>query len=372
MQMRQSEQDGLSSWSRSYLERFLEDPGAVETGDFSINVSRIYAKEELSEAERLEATEILRALIPAVEVTVRQAMVDHLKSCEFLPQDICMTFIEDVETVAIPMLEFTSVLTDADLIDIVRSKGESHQSAVANRSSVSEPVSEAIVDSGNAGPVATLLNNDGARLWEETMENVVRLFPDSVPVQKALAGRPDLPPQIAEKISHLISDGLHFEMMARHGAAADLLEGLMQQGGEGATLELLAGYDRIEDADDFARQLYQSQRLTTTLVLRAIYFGQLDFFEFALARSSQTDVKEVRRVLELGAEPPFKQLYRKSDFPAQFYPAFGAAVVRLGPEIKMLQKEWNGESRRVVNRLAARRDFDRKGFEAALHCHGTR
>ena len=135
---------------------------------------------------------------------------------------------------------------------------------------------------------------------------------------------------------------------------------------------MLAGYDRIEDAENFARQLYQSHRLTTTLVLRAIYFGQLDFFEFALARSSQTDVKEVRRVLELGSEPPFKHLYRKSDFPAQFYPAFGAAVVRLGPEIKALQKDWDGESRRVVNRLAARRDFDRKGFEAALHCHGTR
>ena len=152
-----------------------------------------------------------------------------------------MTFIEDVETVAIPMLEVTTVLSDDDLIEIVRSKGEAHQLAVANRESVSEPVSEAIVETGNAGPVATLLNNDGARLWEETIDNVVRLFPDSVPIQKALAGRPDLPPQIAEKISHLISDGLHFEMMARHGAAADLVDGLLQQGGEGATLGVACG-----------------------------------------------------------------------------------------------------------------------------------
>jgi len=139
-----------------------------------------------------------------------------------------------------------------------------------------------------------------------------------------------------------------------------------------ATLELLAGYDRIEDAEEIARQLHKTQRLTTTLVLRALYFGQLDFFEFALSRSSQTDVREVRQILVSGTEPPFKQLYRKSEFPAQFYPAFGAAVVRLGSEIKELQKEWNGTDRRVVNRLAARRDFDRKGFEAALHCYGTR
>jgi len=76
------------------------------------------------------------------------------------------------DQVALPMLEFSEALSDADLIEIVRTQGSQRLTAIAGRSTVSEAVSDVLVDHGDETAVAVLVGNEGAQLAETTMHKV--------------------------------------------------------------------------------------------------------------------------------------------------------------------------------------------------------
>ena len=55
-----------------------------------------------------------------VELAVRRSLSESLRSARHLPHDVALRLASDVEAVALPILANSPVLTDADLIDLVR------------------------------------------------------------------------------------------------------------------------------------------------------------------------------------------------------------------------------------------------------------
>ena len=363
-----SESFGSVARAKSYLRGYLDNPEDQALADFSHNVCRIYMESPLSEGERAHAEELLRDLSHSVEVRVRETLSQQLKTSAILPHDVAVYLANDIESVALPMIEFSEVLTDSDLIDIINNKGTSHQTAVARRETVSERVSAAIVETGAAAPVETLLDNPGARIDEASYENVVVLFPNNDPIKEAMTKRPDLPVRVIGKLVDLVADHLQFELISRHSSSSKLIEKVIGQGNEGATIALLSHYDKIEEAEIMAAQLFRSLRLTPTILVRALYYGQLDFVEFALSRLSQVGVQEVRRQIAAPKGPAFRRLYRRCELPPQLFPVFCEALEHLRDEIRELneEEEPDADARRRVSSLARHPDFDVPEFEATL------
>ena len=122
-----------SEEAKSYLKQFLGSPEDYELSDFSHNVCRIFMESPLTDSERCHAEDVLRELSQSVELRVRETLSEQLKTSKILPHDIAIVLANDVESVALPILEFSEVLTDADLVEIVKSKVAPQQSAVARR-----------------------------------------------------------------------------------------------------------------------------------------------------------------------------------------------------------------------------------------------
>src|SRR5690606_22052428 len=101
---------------------------------------------------------------------VRAALAENLKEYAGLPRDLALTMARDVDTVALPVIRFSEVLEDDDLLEIVRTQDTARQAAVAQRATVSERVSDALVETGKEDVVATLVGNDGAALSDATFE----------------------------------------------------------------------------------------------------------------------------------------------------------------------------------------------------------
>src|SRR5690606_37928193 len=80
---------------------------------------------------------------------------------------------DEAETVAAPVLSASPVLTEADLIGVVRSRGQGHMRAVSRRAAVSEAVSDAIVERGDDETLGVLLGNEGASLSRAASETAV-------------------------------------------------------------------------------------------------------------------------------------------------------------------------------------------------------
>ena len=79
-------------------------------------------------------------------VLVRRALSVALKNSPKLPRDIANKLAQDVETIALPIILNSPVLTDSDLVEIVRSCPPSKQVAVASRERLSVQVTGAIAE----------------------------------------------------------------------------------------------------------------------------------------------------------------------------------------------------------------------------------
>src|SRR5207249_4235467 len=89
------------------------------------------------------AQDIIRLMAKDASVAVRTALAQRLRNAKRLPHDVALRMAHDVEVVALPILTDSSVLTDADLVAIVRNGAAAKQEAIAGRASVSEEVSGA-------------------------------------------------------------------------------------------------------------------------------------------------------------------------------------------------------------------------------------
>jgi len=110
------------SLSHDYVAQLLSEPSPENRAATAENVGEFYADGEPSEAEKAIAQDIFRAMVRDAEVRVREALAQTLKESPDLPSDVARTLAADVDSVALPVIEYSQVLTDEDLIEILETE----------------------------------------------------------------------------------------------------------------------------------------------------------------------------------------------------------------------------------------------------------
>lgn len=87
--------------------------------------------------------------------------------------NVVVKLANDEYDVAAPPPEFSSVLSDDDLIEIATLRSEGHRVAIASRARVADRVGEAIVEHGGSAAVGQLVRNANAELGRSTLERLV-------------------------------------------------------------------------------------------------------------------------------------------------------------------------------------------------------
>jgi len=221
-----------------------------------------------------------------------------------------------VETVSKPILAFSPILTDDDLIEIISSQGEEKQKEIASRSSVSSNVSDALIDTRNEVVVSTLIANDRAEISTNSIQRVLDDFESSDLVKSSMVGRSSLPMEVSERLVTMVSNKLQQESIGRHELSRDQISDLILQAREKATLGLLGGDGNKQDARRLIVHLYQNDRLTPTIMLRALCMGDMDFFEGSVAVRSQVPLSNARAILHSRDRTTISSILKKADLPA--------------------------------------------------------
>ncbi len=339
------------SLSQADVTRLLSDSSPRTRARTTAKIAAEFGAAALSEAERRIAEDIFRTLVKDTEVLVREALAAHLKSTPELPHDVALALARDVDSVALPVLKFSEVLTDDDLIEIVRGQEPAKQVAIAQRTGVSEAVSDALVDTGNEVAVAHLVGNEGAALSEDAFERVIDNYNESTSVADSLARRPNLPPAISERVVSALSERLQAYLVAEHDVSPDIASTLILQARERATATLIDYGSNDADLESLIEQLDRKGRLTPSLLLRVLCVGDLNFFERAMSKLTNLPLPNVRILIHdkgmLGLEP----LYTRAGLPQGLYPAFRAAVSLV------VETDYDGgpnDRRRYVERIMER------------------
>lgn len=301
--------------------RLLANPDGDTRAEIAGKIAGQHA--HLSERERKLAEDIFRMMVRDAELRVREALSRQLKENPVIPHDIAVALARDVEAVSLPMLQFSEVLTDEDLVEIVRSQGAEKQVAVARRAHVSSTVADALVDTRNEDVVATLVSNEGAEIAETTLQRVVDEFAASETIGQRLVDRHGLPLTVAERLMTKVSENLRQHLMARQDLSPEAAASLLLQARELAVLGLAEGDTDVLKLVD---HLHRNNRLTPSIILRAVCMGDIVFLEAALARLARIKLENARTLIHDAGKRGFEALFEKAGLPKPFFRAMRAAV----------------------------------------------
>ncbi len=310
------------------LNKLVQDPSGQNRAETADKISREFSTDALSDSERVLAEDIFRLMIRDAEIRVRKALAKNLAQTPLVPHDVAATLARDVDEVALPVLEFSEVLNDDDLVDIIGDNADSveKQRAIASRAYVSEIVSATLVDIGHEDVMVDLVSNQGAEISEVSLQKVVNDFGHNERIQKPMIERNHLPITIAERLVTLVSDRMRSQLISRGHIPEGIVNAVMTQSQESATIGLLG--DGVEDRDVelLVEHLYTNNRLTSGLILRALCMGDLSFFEAALARRAGVSLINTRILIHDSGPFGLEAIYKKARLPEHFFPGVRAAI----------------------------------------------
>jgi uncharacterized protein (DUF2336 family) len=308
------------------VQKLLADPSPHSRAEVAGKLAGELDARKLNESELELAQEIVRTMARDVAVVVRKALAENLKNAPDLPHDVALTLARDVEEVALPVLETSLVLTDADLVEIIDSGSSEKNAAIAARTTVSAAVSDAIVEKADETAVAKLVANKGAVIEDKSMSRVVDRFGDNPIVQQPLVQRDKLPVAVAERLLTRVSENLRDYLVTHQELSAKSAADMVLQSRERATVNIAARNTDEADVEKLVAQLYRNQRLTPSLVLRALCTGDITFFECALAILANVPLLNARILIHDEGGLGLKSIYEKSGLPQNFLPVVEAAI----------------------------------------------
>ena len=194
------------------------DPVDGVRAELAVKIARLAP--QLSAVERANvaqtAIQIMETLASDAAVAVRAILAEELKASKTAPPHIVRMLARDLEdAVAGPILEFSPLLGDADLLEIIAgARAQNALTAIARRNLLSSPVAEAVVETYDVPAIAALLMNGGARLRQDAVDGIAERACEHVPWHRPIAMRPGLSVRAIRRLAEFVSADL-LEMMER-------------------------------------------------------------------------------------------------------------------------------------------------------------
>ena len=260
-------------------------------------------KDALSDRERALMGDILRQLIFEVEMSVRKGVAARLAKRDDAPRELILALANDEIEVAHPLLIESTVLHEADLIELVRHRTQAHQLAIAMRRELPEGVSQSLVDTGDVSVITRLIENEDAKISDSLMDYLVAESKHVDSFQNPLINRADLPPDLARKMYWWVSAAVRQHIVENFSVDPteidDSIEAVVKDRIE---TEAISGGGPTE-AESAAREIDSQGKLTEEFLVDLLEDGEVSLFEASFARATGIPIKLARRMLyEPGGE----------------------------------------------------------------------
>ncbi len=146
------------------------DPDSVECAELMRNMAKLFRHvvDRCDDEQIAKYDEVLCQLAEIVEAEARADVAEMLAPLSRAPGSVVIMLANDKIEVAAPLLEFSSVLSDDDLIEIVQAQSEGHRFAIAGRNPVTDRVGSEIVKCGDNATVLRLVENENAEIGDGT------------------------------------------------------------------------------------------------------------------------------------------------------------------------------------------------------------
>jgi uncharacterized protein (DUF2336 family) len=298
---------------------------AGERAEATRSLARAWLISDLSQHDRAAAEGALLMLLDDASALVRQAMAEVFARSAEAPAAIVQALSLDQPSVALPVLEHSPLLIDADLVDIVATGNSETQCAIARRLNLPASVCAAIAEVGTAAAALELIENAHAELAPFSWDRIVERHGHLAAIRESMLVLEDLPAATRAALAAKLSETLAQFVVARNWLSPDRALRIASEARDRSTVNIAAG-SRGEDMTGLVRHLRATGQLTAGLILRALLSGNLELLEHALSELSGLAQARVSALLHDGGGASLHALLKRAGLPDSTFAAFRVAL----------------------------------------------
>ena len=298
---------------------------AGERAEATRSLARAWLVSDLTEDDRTAAEGALLMLLDDASPLVRQAMAEVFARSNDAPAAIVQALSVDQPSVALPVLEHSPLLIDADLVDIIATGNCDMQCAVARRVNLPASVCAAIAEVGSASAALELIENAYAELPPFSWDRIVERHGHLAAIRESMLVLEDLPSATRAALVAKLSDTLTQFVVARNWLSADRAVRVAGEARDRSTVNI-AARSRGDDMRGLVRHLRATGELTAGLILRALLSGNLELFDHALAELSGLPQSRVSALLHDRGGASLHALLQRAGLPESTFAAFRVAL----------------------------------------------
>lgn len=315
-----------SNLTDSDIRTLIKGPTEDARAQAAHKICRCIDEGELSAEERTHAEGIIAIMAQDAAVLVRRSLAIALKNSPKLPREIANKLAKDVDSIALPVILNSPVLTDADLVEIVRASPPHRQVAVASRPTLSTAVTGAIAEYAAPEAVERALANDNASFNESGLDTALTRFGDMSPIVTAMVHRNVLPVSITEKLISSVTGELFDHLVNNHELPPQIAIDLAMGARERATIDIVEQAIRQRDVGKFVQQLNLNGRLNPSLLMRGLCLGHMEFVEHAMAELGGLPHQRMWLLIHDSGPLGLKAAFDRAGLPPRLFPSFRAAI----------------------------------------------
>jgi uncharacterized protein (DUF2336 family) len=265
---------------------------------------------------------------------VRQVLAEEIKLLDCVPRRVVKQLARDVESVSAPILEYSPLLSDADLIEIITTAQARHAlRAIARRSPLGANVSEAIGSVLDEPSVAELLSNSTAEIRQQTLDKIIEHATKVRAWHLPLVLRSDLSQRAIRRIAGFVGASLIQRLTERHGLSDETQSVLSKQlRSHIESGDLDAGHGSGGLGSSEAERLFRAGKLDDNFVESAAEAGRREAVITALALLAQVPSETVRRIVQSGIAKAITALVWRAGLPMRAAFKIQTYVMRLPAE----------------------------------------
>ena len=281
-------------------EMLADDPYADVRCELARKIARILPDLRPDEADQLreKSIDILNKLADDQLPKVREIIATELKQTNNAPKELILKLANDIEdTVSAPILEYSPLLSDGDLREIVAAGviGEA-LNAISRRKKISEDLAEAIASTLEIPAVAALLTNKDAAIREDTLVSIVKQAKNTEALHQPLASRPNLSLRIMKRVAEFVASALVHKMVDDAGLDQNTADELIKRSRKKIHNEDV-NIDDEKNAQQIAMDFLNRGMLDDEFILECIAEHRKQLIVHCLALMADLSVQVVEKIL---------------------------------------------------------------------------
>lgn len=163
-------------------------------------------------------SDVMLQLLGGSNVHARAEFSEKIASCDLTPHDVAKSLALDEISVAEPVLQKSSLLSDEDLVEVALNQTQDHLLAISKRETINEAVTNVLVNRGETEVIRQVSSNAGAKFSEMGFVKLADHANTDQVVGQNLTNRediteeiaeliiPSLPPELGNRIKHAIEN----------------------------------------------------------------------------------------------------------------------------------------------------------------------